>query len=140
MTAAARLEQEEQELETYLRRVGFPPLPSGELSGGGAGLRHRPAPTVDTLRALHQCQGRNVPFENIDQHCGRRIVLDVDVIYHKVVQRRRGGFCFEVPVPPPPPNDAAALGGRPLLSPTPWGVAKTNCARLTDTRASFHNS
>lgn len=55
-----------------------------------------PALTAATLVELHQRQVRQVPFENLDQHSARHIVLDLDVIYDKVVQRQRGGFCFEL--------------------------------------------
>src|SRR5262245_2570020 len=37
-----------------------------------------------------------VPFENLDIHLGRPIVLDDDVFFDKIVERRRGGFCYEL--------------------------------------------
>jgi len=37
-----------------------------------------------------------VPFENLDIHLGRQIVLDDDVFFDKIVKRRRGGFCYEL--------------------------------------------
>jgi len=37
-----------------------------------------------------------VPFENLDIHLGRRLVLDPEVNYEKIVERRRGGWCFEL--------------------------------------------
>jgi N-hydroxyarylamine O-acetyltransferase len=36
-----------------------------------------------------------VPFENLDIHLGRRIELDEEAIFEKIVMRRRGGFCYE---------------------------------------------
>ncbi len=53
-------------------------------------------PDAATLRALHRAQLYQVPFENLDIACGRRIVLDYDALYEKIVTRRRGGFCYEV--------------------------------------------
>jgi len=37
-----------------------------------------------------------VPFENLDIHLGRRLVLDPEANYEKIVERRRGGWCFEL--------------------------------------------
>jgi N-hydroxyarylamine O-acetyltransferase len=37
-----------------------------------------------------------VPFENLDIHLGRRILLDEDRFFEKIVLRRRGGFCYEL--------------------------------------------
>ena len=53
-------------------------------------------PSVDTLRGLHKAHMLTVPFENLDIHLGRPIVLDDDVFFKKIVGRRRGGFCYEL--------------------------------------------
>jgi N-hydroxyarylamine O-acetyltransferase len=37
-----------------------------------------------------------VPFENLDIPLGRKILLDEDTILHKIVEQRRGGFCYEL--------------------------------------------
>jgi N-hydroxyarylamine O-acetyltransferase len=37
-----------------------------------------------------------VPFENLDIHLGRPILLDQTALYDKIVTRRRGGFCYEL--------------------------------------------
>lgn len=37
-----------------------------------------------------------VPFENLDIHSGREIMLDEARIVSKIVEQRRGGFCYEV--------------------------------------------
>ena len=54
------------------------------------------APTLETLNALHQAHLLAVPFENLDIHLGRAIVLDEGAFYNKIVERRRGGFCYEL--------------------------------------------
>lgn len=36
-----------------------------------------------------------VPFENLSIHANERIVLDDDALFEKIVERRRGGFCYE---------------------------------------------
>jgi N-hydroxyarylamine O-acetyltransferase len=38
----------------------------------------------------------NVPFENLDIHLNRPIVLTDQSLYQKIVERRRGGFCYEL--------------------------------------------
>lgn len=49
-----------------------------------------------TLTALHRAHLFAVPFENLDIHLGRRIVPDPGAFYRKIVQERRGGFCYEL--------------------------------------------
>jgi N-hydroxyarylamine O-acetyltransferase len=53
-------------------------------------------PTAETLRNLHRAHLLAVPFENLDIHLGREIVLDAGRVFNKVVERRRGGFCYEL--------------------------------------------
>jgi N-hydroxyarylamine O-acetyltransferase len=50
----------------------------------------------ETLRQLHLAHLYAVPFENLDIHLGRPIVLDEAALFHKIVTRRRGGFCYEL--------------------------------------------
>lgn len=65
----------------YLERIGY----SGSLE-----------PDLETLQALHQAHLSTVPFENLDIHAGRPIVLDPAAFYRKVVEEWRGGFCYEL--------------------------------------------
>jgi len=53
-------------------------------------------PAIDTLRAIHHAHLLTVPFENLDIALGRKIVVDEDVTVRKVVELRRGGFCYEL--------------------------------------------
>jgi N-hydroxyarylamine O-acetyltransferase len=53
-------------------------------------------PTLETLQGLHRAHLRAVPFENLDIHLGRAIVLDPTGFYRKIVEERRGGFCYEM--------------------------------------------
>jgi N-hydroxyarylamine O-acetyltransferase len=53
-------------------------------------------PSAATLRALHVAHLRAVPFENLDIHLGRPIVLDEARLTEKIVGERRGGFCYEL--------------------------------------------
>ena len=51
--------------------------------------------TAETLRALHVAHLISVPFENLSIHAGERIVLDKDALFTKIVDQKRGGFCYE---------------------------------------------
>ena len=65
----------------YLKRINY----SGSL-----------APTAESLRALHLAHLANVPFENLDIHLGNPIHIDQAGFYAKIVNRGRGGFCYEL--------------------------------------------
>jgi N-hydroxyarylamine O-acetyltransferase len=52
--------------------------------------------TRTTLDALHQAHLLKVPFENYDVVFGTPIVLSIDAFYEKIVERKRGGFCYEL--------------------------------------------
>jgi N-hydroxyarylamine O-acetyltransferase len=45
---------------------------------------------------LHRWHILSVPFENLDIGLGRRIVLDLDRFYRKIVSEGRGGYCYEL--------------------------------------------
>ncbi|XP_032360117.1 arylamine N-acetyltransferase, pineal gland isozyme NAT-10, partial [Etheostoma spectabile] len=66
--------------EPYLSRIGF---------AGPA------EPSLEVLRSLHTCHLLSVPFENLTVHSGGRVQLDLPLLYDKIVNHRRGGFCFE---------------------------------------------
>jgi len=68
-------------IEAYLKRIHY----------DGSRI-----PTLANLIELHRTHLLNVPFENLDIHLGRPIVLDEEKIIHKIVERRRGGFCYEL--------------------------------------------
>jgi N-hydroxyarylamine O-acetyltransferase len=68
-------------ISAYLARIGF----SGSTK-----------PTSDTLRDLHIAHMRAVPFENLDISLGREIVCDEERFLHKIIDLRRGGFCYEL--------------------------------------------
>ncbi len=53
-------------------------------------------PDWATLRALQLAHLYTVPFENLDIHLGRPILLEQDRLFQKIVQQRRGGFCYEL--------------------------------------------
>ncbi len=69
------------DIQAYLRRIHY---------------RGERTPTAATLRELHRAHLLAVPFENLDIHLGRPIMLDQDALFDKIVTRRRGGFCYEL--------------------------------------------
>ena len=69
------------DISSYLDRIGYD------------GPRE---PTLEALRALHRRHMMTVPFENLDIHLGRTIVLDEAAFFDKIVRQRRGGFCYEL--------------------------------------------
>ncbi len=68
------------DLDAYCRRIG---------------LRGALAPTRDCLARLIQCHATAIPFENIEVLAKRVPMLDTDALQRKMVQQRRGGYCFE---------------------------------------------
>ena len=53
------------------------------------------APTAETLRGLQVAHLSAVPFENLSIHAKEPIVLEDQALFTKIVERRRGGFCYE---------------------------------------------
>ena len=60
-------------------------------------------PTRETLARLQSAHVRTVPFETLSvtgppftAAGGEGVVLEVPVLYEKVVERERGGFCYEL--------------------------------------------
>ena len=52
-------------------------------------------PTAETLRALQVAHLLTVPFENLSIHAKQPIVLEDEALFGKIVERKRGGFCYE---------------------------------------------
>ncbi|MGO4597544.1 arylamine N-acetyltransferase family protein [Terrabacter sp. 2RAF25] len=70
-----------EEAAAYLRRLG---VPAPE------------APTLAALASLHRAHLLTVPFENLDIGLGRPIRLDRTSLVTKIVDQRRGGYCYEL--------------------------------------------
>ncbi|MFC9326120.1 arylamine N-acetyltransferase [Kitasatospora sp. NPDC057015] len=67
--------------EAYLARIGADRPEQADLAG---------------LRALQWAHLKAVPFENLSIHLGEPVVLTEEALLAKVVDRRRGGFCYEL--------------------------------------------
>ena len=59
------------------------------------GLDQALPPTRASLDRIALAHASTVPFENLDVLLGVPIGVDADAIFHKLVERRRGGYCFE---------------------------------------------
>lgn len=105
------------DLAAYLARIGLPGPP--------------PA-TPEGLRALQEAQLGAIPFENLDPLTGRLPDLAPAALWRKLVEDRRGGYCYEL-------NDlfgaalaAAGFTARPVLARVrmgaPEGGARTHLA------------
>lgn len=68
------------DLDRYLSRIGY------------VGPRE---PGQQALRQLHRAHLFSVPFENLSIGWGEPITLDEMAHYWKIVESRRGGFCYE---------------------------------------------
>jgi N-hydroxyarylamine O-acetyltransferase len=68
-------------LDAYCDRIGF----SGEL-----------AQDLKTVTGLMRHQLTTVPFENFDVQAGKVVSLIPEDIVTKIIQHRRGGYCYEV--------------------------------------------
>src|SRR5262245_38961852 len=53
-------------------------------------------PDVETLHGLQLAHMQSVPFENLDIGLKRPIKIDEVSIWDKLINQRRGGFCYEL--------------------------------------------
>jgi len=60
------------------------------------GLSKIPAPDEEGLQKVHAGQAFSIPFENLDIHLGRAISLNPGTLASKLIDGRRGGYCFEL--------------------------------------------
>ena len=74
------------EVENYLNRIGFYDEPKYD----------RPGNDYRTLGLLQSRHLKTVPYENFDIMRGIPISLKTADLYRKIVERRRGGYCFEL--------------------------------------------
>jgi N-hydroxyarylamine O-acetyltransferase len=60
-------------------------------------LQNAPDPDLKFLKTLHRTHLLTFPFENLDIHWKKKIVLDIHNIYYKIILgTNRGGFCYEL--------------------------------------------
>jgi N-hydroxyarylamine O-acetyltransferase len=68
-------------LQAYLHRIGFTGQARADLA---------------TVEGMMRAQLRQVSFENLDIQAGMPISMVPDDIVEKILDRQRGGYCFEV--------------------------------------------
>ncbi|MAG57744.1 MAG: acetyltransferase [Planctomycetes bacterium] len=69
-------------IERYLARIG--------VSAHGLEIDY------PSLARLHRQHLYTIPFENLDIIDGRPLSLDLEALADKILDRRRGGFCYEL--------------------------------------------
>lgn len=68
------------DLTAYLRRIDY---------------RGQPAVDLDTLKSLISLHTQAIPFENLGPFLGQPVEIDLPSVQRKLVQERRGGYCYE---------------------------------------------
>src|SRR5215472_13552681 len=67
-------------LDSYMKRIGFDCTAE---------------PNLKTLMAIHAAHVDAIPFEGLDPLLDRPVPLDLGSLQRKLVDSRRGGYCFE---------------------------------------------
>ena len=67
-------------LDDYFQRIGW---------------RGDAVPTLGVLNGLLRTHNHTVPFENLDVQLGKPLTTEVEQAYEKIVDRGRGGWCYE---------------------------------------------
>ncbi|MFV3306154.1 arylamine N-acetyltransferase family protein [Pseudomonas sp. NY15181] len=70
------------QLDATLARLGLP--------------LERPAPSLANLDRLIDAALHQLPFENLDVLLEKDVDIDPQAVFAKVVEQRRGGYCFEL--------------------------------------------
>lgn len=68
------------DLDRYFERIGF---------------TGKPVPDLATLSAIHAAHVNAIPFEGINPLLRRPVDLDLPSLQRKLVDSRRGGYCYE---------------------------------------------
>ena len=69
-------------IEKYLHQIGI--------------KKTNVAANLETLKLLQKQHLLHIPFENLDIHWKRPVLLDAERFYEKIVVEKRGGFCYEL--------------------------------------------
>ena len=67
--------------QLYLDRIGFTDVVKNDFS------------TLEKLQHQHLFA---IPFEDLDIQFGIPIILDTEIIYQKIIEGNRGGYCYEL--------------------------------------------
>jgi N-hydroxyarylamine O-acetyltransferase len=69
------------DVERYLERIGFEGTPAADRA---------------TLAAVQRAHALHVPFDALDCYLGNPVTVEPADAYRKIVDRRRGGYCYEL--------------------------------------------
>lgn len=69
------------DIQAYFDRIGYGGTPRADLA---------------TLRELHRLHLFAIPYENLDVQLRRPTTIDPAAAFEKIVQGRRGGWCYEM--------------------------------------------
>lgn len=75
------ISEPKQHCQAYLHRIHF---------------RGNPTPTLSVLQSLQKQHLLHIPFENWYIHDHVPIDLDTQSLFHKIIEQKRGGFCYEL--------------------------------------------
>ena len=70
------------DIDKYLQRIGVA-VPVGDPDG-------------ELLKTIHKAHYMSVPYENLDIIQGLPLDLSTEALYDKIVNNKRGGYCFEI--------------------------------------------
>ena len=70
-------------IEKFLQRIGMNP-------------DTKPVPTFDFLKSVQYNAVISIAYENLDILDKKPLKLDADSLFEKIVEKGRGGYCFEV--------------------------------------------
>lgn len=71
---------DQQLIEAYFHRIGY----KGPHN-----------PSLDVLNQITLAHVRSIPFENLDILLGKSINISLDAVIEKLINQKRGGYCFE---------------------------------------------
>ena len=82
-----------EQIDAYFSRISFPTAKYEDITQNTA----RSKEGLSYLAALQRYQLTHVPFENLLLHYSphRKISLDKEDLFEKIVTSRRGGYCME---------------------------------------------
>jgi len=68
-------------LKEYLERIGY----QDDINT-----------SKEVLYQIHAAHMLHIPFENLDIHLKNKIILDKDHLFKKIMENKRGGYCYEL--------------------------------------------
>lgn len=71
-------------ISNYFQRIGY----SSDINNF--------KPTLENLIEIQRKQAYSIPFENLDIHLGKPIIVEPALLEQKIISNKRGGYCFEV--------------------------------------------